>query len=101
MAKANAAKTRPSANFAGLEGLRLPSFTQTAAKTGAISTTKTGSTDWYQLEGKWYPKKSRRVSRSARSVRLVEACSNDIQKIIAKRNRIKMTPTRRASARFN
>src|SRR4030095_4343683 len=101
MANAIPAKSKPNANLPGLEGFLRPSFTHIPAKTGASRTTNVGWTDWYQLDGNENPKRFRRVSRSAKSVKLVAACSNDIQKITENTKRIKMTPTLKTSSRFS
>ena len=45
------AQSRPTANFAGLDGSRGPSRTQSQASTGASAITMIGCTDWSQDEG--------------------------------------------------
>ena len=54
-------KSRPIANFAGLDGSRGPSRIQSQAKTGASRITKIGCTDWNHDEGNEKPNIDRRV----------------------------------------
>ena len=50
-AKPMASRKSAIENLAGLDGLRCPSRTQIAAKTGAKMMMKSGGSDWYQLAG--------------------------------------------------
>ena len=67
------------ANLAGLEGFRLPSRTQSTAKTGANRMMKSGGSDWYQLAGKPWPRIELSVLRSAKRLSVEPACSKAIQ----------------------
>ena len=84
--------------MAGLDGSRRPSETHSQANTGAKSTTKTGSTDWYQLEGNSYPSTTLSVFWSANRVRLLPACSKPTQNRVAKMKRTMMAPMRFVSS---
>src|SRR5882724_1547120 len=79
----------PIVNFAGLDGSRrfLANDNHNTAKIGEKMMTNNGSTDWNQLDGYVKPRTTRRVARSAKSVRLEPACSKPAQKIRAKRVR--------------
>src|SRR5580765_8196401 len=94
-------KKSPIVNFAGLDGSRRPSRIHSHAKIGEKMMTKSGSTDWNQLDGYVKPATTRRVARSANSVRLDPACSNPAQKINANNVRIDAAVMRPHSSRVN
>ena len=80
--------------MAGLDGSWRPSRSHSQAKTGAKPTTNTGSTDWYQLDGKDQPNITLRVYWSAKRFRLLPACSNPIQNSVAKTKSTMIAPMR-------
>jgi hypothetical protein len=95
MMKPRVAKTRPQANFAGLEGSRDPSRIQSQAKNGPnMKMMKNEFTDWNQLDGKSKPSRLVRVLRSANSVRVEPACSNAAQNRVANTKKSTMAPIR-------
>src|SRR6478672_837878 len=89
--KPSPAKTNPKANFAGLDGCLLFIRSHIHEKTGAKAIMKKELTDWNQLEGNSHPKMLLRVKRSAKRFKLDPACSNAIQKVVAKMNKTPMT----------
>src|ERR1700737_379438 len=94
-------KTNPNVNLTGLDGSCGPSRTHIHAKNGANRITKSGSTDWNQLDGYMYRKIVRRVARSAKRFRLDPACSNPAQNISAKNERMAIAPMRIQSSRVS
>src|SRR6266511_731306 len=92
---------RPSVNFAGLDGSRLPRLIHSQAKTGEKRMMNNGSTDWNQLDGYVQPKIVSRVARSAKRFRLDPACSKPAQNSRAKRVRIAIAPMRAQSVAVN
>src|SRR6202046_3218337 len=74
-AKAIAPNSRPQANFAGLEGSRLPNATHSHANTGARIITNSDGTNWNQLGGKSNPSTTWRELRSAKRFRDEPPCS--------------------------
>src|SRR5512135_709371 len=89
-----ATNTSPIVNFAGLDGSRFPSRTQSHANTGASSTMKIGSADWNQLAGNPTPNSRLSVLRSAKRLRVEPACSNTDQKMAAARKRTRIVISR-------
>src|SRR3954468_15853458 len=55
----------PSVNLSGLDGSMRPRLSQIHAKIGEKMMTKSGSTDWNQLDGYEWPKNVSCVARSA------------------------------------
>ena len=78
------ANSKPTANFAGLDGLRVPSFTQIHANTGESNTIHPEFTDCHDPEVNVIPRITLRVLRSAKSVSVDAACSNTDQNTAAR-----------------
>src|SRR6476619_156188 len=78
-----------------------PRLTQIHAKIGEKMMTKSGSTDWNQLDGYGCPKNVSRVARSAKRLRLDPACSKPAQNRSANSVRIDAAAIRPQSARVN
>src|SRR5437763_798578 len=95
------AASRAYANFAGLDGCRSPIASHNHENAGANATTKIGSTDWNQLDGKLNPSSDVRVSWSANRLRLDPACSKDNQNTVLNTNNTAMAAMRRHSSRVN
>ena len=93
MAKPRPTKTRPNANFAGLEGSlpRAASFTQIHANTGASAIRNSELSDWNQLLGNGRPITWLLVLRSANRLSVDPACSKTDQKSAAARNSTAIT----------
>src|SRR5689334_6324768 len=91
-----AAANNPKENLAGLDGLRLrlPMASQSMPNTGARTMTKTEFAAWSQVVGASQPKMWRSVKSRAKRLSEVGACSNALQKIVAKMKRTMMTTTR-------
>ena len=77
-------KRSENANFAGLDGWRLPQRIHSTEKTGARVRMNIELTDCSQLYGKLKPKSSVRVWFCAKSAKLDPDCSNAVQKRIEK-----------------
>ena len=65
----------PNANFAGVDGSRLPRWTQSHANAGARTITKIACTVRNQLDGKLTPRMDVRVYRSPKRLSVDPACS--------------------------
>ena len=92
--KDSATKSRPSANFTGLDGCRAPSRIQRKANTGASRMTQMELTDCHQEEGKAWPKTSLRVNVSAKSEMVEPVCSKIAQKISAAKKKMRIAARR-------
>ena len=93
-------KSRPNVNFSATDGWRVPSATQSHAKTGARAITKSALTDWNHEDGKAWPSSSVRVSSSANKVSVVPACSKTAQKSTAAMKNTPMAAIRLLSSSF-
>src|SRR4051812_11547991 len=93
--KPSETRKSPIANFSGP-----PSLTRihSQAKRGAKAMTKSGCSDWNQLDGNDQPRIDVRVWRSAKSVSVEPDCSKAAKKISAKRKKTPMRKRRRLSS---
>src|SRR6266498_4810393 len=92
---------RPSVNFTGLEGCRLPMRIQSIEKIGDKMITKKGVHDWSQLDGKRNPKTSVRTSPFAKRLRLAPFCSYAAQNNMVNKKKMKIAAMRFQSELVN
>ena len=99
MAKPTARKKRPKANFAGVDGSRLPMRSQSQAKTGASKMIQSEFTDCNCPASIRMPSSVRAVLFWAKRLSVEPACSNADQNTAAPRKSTKMTRCRLRSSR--
>src|SRR5262245_44121111 len=101
MPKPRPTSSRASANFAGLDGARSPSFNQRYANTGDNSIIPNGLMFWYQLDGKLNEPMCNCDLRSANRLSNPPACSKAPQNNTLATNKMMITVRRVRSSELN